>query len=119
MRYYYEKTRGTVPVYGEIYACDHPMYDRCTLYLVNRNGLAVVQQRFDPEAKRVYWGPIDWWLANDIYENERFPEYFREHADKADGDGLYPTVGVRKLMWALRMKPLRREAWEQELRGFR
>ena len=113
MRYYYERPKGTLPVYGEIYACNHPLYDRCTLFLKNYRGLAVVQQRFDPERKHCYWGPIDYWLANDIYENDRFPDFFRENADKADIDGLYPTVSVRKLMWALRMKPLRKEVWEQ------
>lgn len=119
MRYYYERPKNSLPVYGEIYSCDHPLYNKCTLYLKNNRGLAVIQQRFDPISKHTWWGPVDYWLANDIYEHEKFAEYFREHADKADEQGLYPTVSVRKLMWALRMKPLRKEQWEQELQGFR
>ena len=41
-----------------------------------------------------------------------FLEYFRENAKRKNKDGLYPTVTVRKLMWALRMKPLKKERWE-------
>ncbi len=27
-------------------------------------------------------------------------------------DGVYPTVTIRQIMWALKMKPLARERWE-------
>ena len=27
-------------------------------------------------------------------------------------DGLYPTVTIRQIMWALKMKPIPRERWE-------
>ena len=27
-------------------------------------------------------------------------------------DGLYPTVTIRQIMWALKMKPIKRERWE-------
>lgn len=33
------------------------------------------------------------------------------HVD-IEQSGLYPTVNVRQLMWALRMKPMRKERWE-------
>nr|DAP49012.1 MAG TPA: hypothetical protein [Caudoviricetes sp.] len=26
--------------------------------------------------------------------------------------GLYPTVTVRQIMWALKMKPIQKERWE-------
>lgn len=34
------------------------------------------------------------------------------HARKKDSHGYFPTVTVRQLMWALRMKPLKKERWE-------
>ena len=34
------------------------------------------------------------------------------HAKKKDSHGYFPTVTVRQLMWALRMKPLKKERWE-------
>ena len=37
---------------------------------------------------------------------------FPGNAKRKNKDGLYPTVTVRKLMWALRMKPLKKERWE-------
>ena len=27
-------------------------------------------------------------------------------------DGLYPTVTIRQIMWALKMKPIQRQRWE-------
>ena len=38
-------------------------------------------------------------------------EFFNERAG-ACTDGLYPTVTVRQIMWALKMKPIPRERWE-------
>ena len=71
----------------------------------------MIQQRFDPLSKHSWWGEIDPWLANDIYLNEGFPKYFIANAREAKND-IYPTVPVRKIMWALRMKPLKKEFWE-------
>lgn len=36
-----------------------------------------------------------------------------EHAGEPDENGIYPTVDVRKLMWALKMKPLTKNDWEK------
>jgi hypothetical protein len=74
-------------------------------------GLAVVQQRFNKRNKTTWWSYIDPWLVNDIFRNKYFIEYFNENAETCK-DGLYPTVTVRKIMWALRMKPLPKERWE-------
>lgn len=112
MRYYYEKPDNYIPIYGDAYSCSHPIYKTCTLYFRDDRGLAVIQQRFDSVEKTFWWGPIDPWLANDIYLSEGFMEYFDEHSQKPDGNGLFPTVQVRKIMWALRMKPLKKEFWE-------
>lgn len=111
MRYHYQKPTIFIPVYGRTYTCNHPVYSKCTLFEIEENGLAVIQQRYDPETKKTWWGELDPWLPNDLYLNEGFKEFF----DKRSGcikDGLYPTVTVRQIMWALKMKPLSRERWE-------
>jgi hypothetical protein len=41
----------------------------------------------------------------------KFKEFFDNRAGVAT-DGLYPTVTVRQIIWALKMKPLPRERWE-------
>lgn len=111
MRYHYKKSDIYAPVFGRIYICDHPVYSRCTLYEIRKLGLAVIQQRFDPATKHTWWSEVDPWVANDIYINSGFEKYFNEKAG-ACTDGLYPTVTVRQIMWALKMKPLKRERWE-------
>lgn len=75
-------------------------------------GLCVIQQRYNEETKATYWGPIDPWLTDKIYLRSGFKEYFDAHAKKKDSHGYFPTVTVRQLMWALRMKPLKKERWE-------
>lgn len=74
-------------------------------------GLAVIQQRYDPETKSTYWTEIDPWLNDALYFNERFGEYFFANARESD-NGIFPTVPIRKLMWTLRMKPLPKDIWE-------
>lgn len=111
MRYHYEKPELYVTMYGKTYICNHPVYDRCTLYLENNKGLAVIQQRFNPENKSTNWTEIDPWLVDALYLNPKFKQFFDERAAKAT-DGLYPTVSVRQIMWALKMKPIKRERWE-------
>lgn len=96
---------------GQVYSCDHPVYSRCTLYLRGEEGLAVVQQRYDPETKATSWREVDGWLVDTLYLHPRFPEYFEKHAGKPTND-IYPTVTLRQLMWALKMKPLKKEPWE-------
>lgn len=125
MRYYYEKQKFETSMYGKDYPCDHPVYNWCTLYTmaapknpdgkpkwVGEIGLAVIQQRYDPITKHTYWGPIDRWLTDPIYLHPKFLTYFRIHASYPDGKKLYPTVTVRQIMWALRMKPMPKQPWE-------
>lgn len=111
MRYHYEKPDLYIPIYGETYECNHPVYNKCTLFKINDKGLAIIQQRYDSNTKSTWWSELDPWLPNDLYLNTRFKQFF----DKRSGvcnEGLYPTVTIRQIMWALKMKPLRRERWE-------
>lgn len=107
MRYHYEKPKAWSQNFGEIYACDHPLYSSCTLYRTGETGLAVVQYRWSPKMKIARLGPIDPWLVDQIYVNPMFREYFLKHSGEKSPDGLFPTVFLRKLMYALRMKPIR------------
>lgn len=111
MRYHYEKPELYLSMYGEVYTCNHPIYDKCTLFKINNKGLAIIQQRFDKETKHTWWSEIDPWLNNDLYLHPRFKMYFDERSDECK-NGLYPTVTIRQIMWALKMKPLPRERWE-------
>lgn len=111
MRYHYEKPPFYSSMYGEIHTCDHPVYNSCTLYKLGDQGLSVVQQRFDPDTKQTWWSEIDPWLTDSLYLHPKFKELFDERSDKG-ADGIYPTITIRQIMWALKMKPLPKERWE-------
>ena len=111
MRYYYEKPALYTVNYGTTYRCDHPVYDECTLFEINKLGLAVIQQRNNPGNKNTYWGPIDPWLIDELYLHEKFESFFNKRAGLRQ-NGLYPTVTVRQIMWGLKMKPIARAQWE-------
>ena len=111
MRYHYEKPTIYSSLYGTTYECDHPVYDRCTLFRVGNKGLAVIQQRCDQATKNTWWSEIDAWLTDALYLHPGFKEYFDKRAHE-DVDGLYPTVTIRQIMWALKIKPLPRKRWE-------
>ena len=111
MRYHYEKPSIYVSMYGTTYFCNHPVYDKCTLFEMGDKGLAVIQQRFDISDKSTRWGSIDPWLTDSLYLHPKFKEFFDKRAEISK-DGLYPTVTIRQIMWALKMKPLKKERWE-------
>ena len=111
MRYHFEKPKIYIPLYGQTYMCDHPVYSRCTLFKINNKGLSVIQQRHDSQTKTTWWDEIDGYLVNPLYLNPRFKPFFDLRADQPT-NGVYPTVTVRQIMWALKMKPLKRERWE-------
>jgi hypothetical protein len=111
MRYHYEKPTTYSSNYGDLYFCNHPVYDSCTLFKIDDKGLAVIQQRFDHEKKTTWWGALDPWLPDALYLHSGFKQFFDERSSQ-DTDGLYSTVTIRQLMWALKMKPLKRERWE-------
>ena len=111
MRYHYKKPSMYLSMYGTVHICNHPVYNRCTLFKIEDKGLAVIQQRFDESTKSTWWEEIDPWITDDIYIHPKFKEYFDERARECT-DGLYPTVTVRQIMWALKMKPIPRQRWE-------
>lgn len=111
MRYHYEEPSISAQAFGEIYECNHLLYNACTLFKIQDKGLAIIQQRFDEKTKTASWGPIDSCYANAIYIDPGFKKYF----DTMSGEirnGLYPTVSLRQIMWALRMKPPKKHLWE-------
>lgn len=111
MRYHSVKPDIFTSMYGTTYYCDHPVFNRCTLFKIRDKGLAVIQQRFDSSTKTTWWGEIDEWLNDKLYLHPDFRDYF----DKRSGypvNGLYPTVTIRQIMWALKMKPLPKQCWE-------
>lgn len=111
MRYHFEAPKHYTTLYGRLYKCNHPVYDRCTLIEIEDKGLAIIQQRFDYKHKITWWGEIDPYLADILYTHPKFKEYFDKRAGKCV-NGLYPTVTIRQIMWALKMKPLEKEQWE-------
>lgn len=111
MKYHYEKPETYTSAYGTTYICDHPVYSRCTLYLIKNRGLAVIQQRYNNKTKNTWWTEIDPWLTDLLYLHPRFKSFFDSRSDLCN-NGLYPTVTIRQFMWALRMKPIKRDRWE-------
>lgn len=111
MRYHHEKPDLYVSRYGRTYTCEHPVYSRCTLYEMDEKGLAVIQQRFSQRRKTTWWSEIDPWLTDAIYMHPGFRELFLLRAAPAT-DGIFPTMTIRQLMWALKMKPLPKQYWE-------
>lgn len=98
-------------MFGGTYECKHPVYDRCTLFEIGNKGLAIIQQRYDNSTKKTWWTEIDPWLINDLYLHPKFKQFFDERSGSSV-DGIFPTVTIRQIMWALKMKPIRRERWE-------
>ena len=111
MRYHYEQPASYTSVFGSTYSCNHPVYNRCTLYKIRNKGLCVIQQRYDPVTKRTWWGELDPWLVDELYLHMQFKSFFDERAGECM-DGVFPTVSIRQIMWALKMKPIKRERWE-------
>ena len=110
MRYHHEKPTIYSSMYGDTYLCDHPVYDRCTLFVIEDRGLAVIQQRCNDD-KSTYWSEIDPWLTDLLYLHPGFKDFFDDRSGESK-DGLYPTVTIRQIMWALKLKPIEKQRWE-------
>lgn len=111
MRYHNKKPIIYQSMYGEVYRCNHEIYNDCTLFKIGDKGLAVIQQRFISRTKQTKWTEIDPWLTDMIYLHPKFKQFFDERAGESQ-NGLYPTVTVRQIMWALKLKPIKKERWE-------
>lgn len=111
MRYHFEKPSIYLSTYGDVYECDHPIYNRCTLFKMEHKGLAIIQQRYDSTEKTTWWSEIDPWLTDILYLHPKFKEYFDLRSSEAVNN-LYPTVTVRQIMWALKLKPIPKDRWE-------
>lgn len=94
-------------MYGDTYICDHPVYNKCTLFKIENKGLAVIQQRFNPVDKTTWWDEIDPWLTDALYLHNNFRDIFNQRSGECM-NGLYPTSSIRQIMWALKMKPLKK-----------
>ena len=97
--------------YGDLYLCEHPVYSRCTLFKIGNKGLAIIQQRYNEADKSTTWGEIDPWLNDSLYLHPKFKTFFDERSGECVND-IYPTVTIRQIMWALKMKPIPRQRWE-------
>ena len=102
MRYHYKKPDIYLSMYGKLYICNHPVYDRCTLFTIGDKGLAVIQQRFNPDTKTTYWTEVDSWLTDSLYLHPKFKKFFDERAGECT-DGLYPTVSIRQIIKSSRI----------------
>ena len=111
MRYHYEKPELYIPIYGETYKCNHPVYSKCTLFKIEDRGLSIIQQRYNPDNKSTWWSELDPWLPNVLFLNKGFKSFYDLRSGTCK-DGLYPTVTIRQIMWALKIKPIKRERWE-------
>ena len=109
MKYYYERPEIATRLYGQVIHLEHPVYQAGTLYLERGVGIIVVQKKFNESCRDCFWTAVDADIANDIYLAPRFRDFFSAHATATD----YPIFQLRKLMWALRMKPLTKESWEE------
>lgn len=115
MKYYYESSDNAQVGAGEIYICDHPLFNQGTLFRSGDKGLIIVQEHYNKKTKARWWGPVEPRLSYDIYIHSNFGPFFEKSASERDENGFYPVFSVRKAMWALRMKPLRKEPWEIDI----
>ena len=89
----------------------NPMMQQQQQKIAQQQRQSMIQQRYDADTKHTYWGEIDPWLNDELYLHPKFYKYFKERAAESDND-IYPTVSIRQIMWALKMKPMRKEQWE-------
>lgn len=112
MKYFYEKPKDWVNA-GRRINCSHPMFSTATLFQNGSKGLLIIQERFNENTKTRWWSSIEPWIAGDIYLSDGFDDIFEKYAGEQNDDGMFPYIKLRKIMWELRMKPLKKEFWEE------
>lgn len=111
MRYHYQKPDIYLSMYGELYICNHPVYDRCTLFTIGNKGLAVIQQRFSADTKKSHMDRGRFMADRLFIFTSKIQGIFRQPIRRVYGR-IIPTVTIRQIMWALKMKPIQRQRWE-------
>lgn len=86
MRYHYKKPDIYLSMYGKLYICNHPVYDRCTLFTIGDKGVAVIQQRFNPDTKTTYWTEVDSCLTDSLYLHPKFKEFLMNELESVRTD---------------------------------
>ena len=89
MRYFYEKPKIYRSSYGTTYECNHPVYNKCTLFEIKKKGLAVIQKRYHKDSKYTYWTEIDPWLTDELYLHPKFKSFFDERSGEQEGNLLF------------------------------
>ena len=83
-------------IFSIMYLCYHPVYSRCTLFKIKEKGISVIQQYYDMESKYTWWDEINPAIANTIYLQKGFKEYFELYAQECQ-NGIYLTLTERLL----------------------
>lgn len=93
---------------------DYPVCNRCDILYdpEAKVGLAVIQQRWNGRLKHTWWENVDRSIMDYIQYSPLLEDVFYQKAEEADEFGRFPVIEVRKLMWALKMKPMPKQFWE-------
>lgn len=101
-----------------IYRCTEKLTNAIIQFMINvryskwiRKAWRLFSRDTTPSTKNTWWGEIDPWLTDCLYLHEKFLVFFNDRSGEPE-NGIYPTVTIRQMMWAMKMKPLKRERWE-------
>ena len=80
----------------------------------NKGSFFFIRNKYIRLYERTYWTEVDSWLTDSLYLHPKFKKFFDERAGECR-DGLYPTVSIRQIMWALKMKPIQRQRYDIDI----
>ena len=106
MRYHSNKPKYVRRAYGKIVRTDHPVYNYGTCFQKDGKALFIIQQYFDQNTKNTYWGPVEAWITQLIFENEHFDKLFAKYADTIE---QVSTISMRHALHFLKIKPPKKE----------